>query len=86
MNLKESFLEKWNKHFPGAELPITFYYTDEEGKGELVKPTPECWTSGCYVCIRCGRIIRQSDREVVGLSVNNALTEAEKAELYSELT
>ena len=61
-----------------------FYPCD--GEGELVKPTPEYWTSGCYVCERCGRIIRYSDREVVGLSVHNNLTEAEKADLYSELT
>jgi uncharacterized protein (DUF169 family) len=39
MNLKETFREKWEKYFNGAELPITFYYTDEEGRGELV-PTP----------------------------------------------
>jgi hypothetical protein len=28
--LKETFLKLWKKHFDGAELPITFYYTDEE--------------------------------------------------------
>jgi uncharacterized protein (DUF169 family) len=29
-NLKEKFLKLWKKHFDGAELPIAFYYTDEE--------------------------------------------------------
>jgi len=28
--LKEEFLKLWKKHFDGAELPIAFYYTDEE--------------------------------------------------------
>jgi hypothetical protein len=46
--------------------------TGEEGfypcnnQGQEVEPTPEEWTTGCYVCARCGRIIRQSDRAIVG--------------------
>jgi len=28
--LKEEFLKLWTKHFDGAELPIAFYYTDDE--------------------------------------------------------
>jgi uncharacterized protein (DUF169 family) len=28
--LKQQFMAKWDKHFPGAELPIVFYYTDDE--------------------------------------------------------
>jgi hypothetical protein len=31
---KQRFTELWDKYFPGADLPITFYYTDEEGRGE----------------------------------------------------
>lgn len=45
--LKEHFIEKWREYFPGAELPITFYYTDEKGHGEPVKATPE-WR--CVIC------------------------------------
>lgn len=26
---KDKFIQRWNKYFPGADLPITFYYTDE---------------------------------------------------------
>ena len=37
MNRKQQFLRLWEKYFPGAELPITFYYTDETGSAELVK-------------------------------------------------
>ncbi len=36
--LKEDFISAWKRFFGEAELPITFYYTDEEGKAELVKP------------------------------------------------
>ena len=36
--LKEKFNALWRKYFNDAELPITFYYTDEEGHAGLVKP------------------------------------------------
>jgi uncharacterized protein (DUF169 family) len=26
---KDKFIQRWNKYFPGADLPVTFYYTDE---------------------------------------------------------
>jgi len=41
---KEKFSLLWNKYFNDAELPITFYYTDEEGHAELVKAgsVPRC--------------------------------------------
>ena len=38
MALKAKFLELWKKHFNNAELPILFYYTDEEGRAEHVPP------------------------------------------------
>lgn len=38
MKLKEDFIQTWHKYFNNAELPITFYYTDEEGHADLVKP------------------------------------------------
>ncbi len=38
MDLKQKFLELWKNYFNNAELPITFYYTDEEEHAELVKP------------------------------------------------
>jgi uncharacterized protein (DUF169 family) len=34
--LKARFIESWNKYFPGAELPIVFYYTDQEDRVEKV--------------------------------------------------
>jgi uncharacterized protein (DUF169 family) len=44
MGLKDEFLALWNKFFDGAELPICFYYTNDEGNTELAKPgsTPRC--------------------------------------------
>ena len=39
MTLKEHFRERWESYFDGAELPITFYYTDQEGRAKLVKPS-----------------------------------------------
>ena len=38
ISLKEKFLSLWKKYFNDAELPVTFYYTDEEGHAESVKP------------------------------------------------
>jgi len=34
---KEKFLKLWAKYFPGASLPLAFYYTDDAGRGEAVK-------------------------------------------------
>jgi hypothetical protein len=41
LELKQAFLEKWQTYFPGAELPITFEYTDEERGIPLIKPAEE---------------------------------------------
>jgi uncharacterized protein (DUF169 family) len=38
MRLKEKFIELWKKYFNGADLPIVLYYTDQEGRAEVVKP------------------------------------------------
>ena len=29
LNLKKNFIKKWELYFPGSELPIACYYTDE---------------------------------------------------------
>jgi hypothetical protein len=59
--LKEQFVEKWERHFPGASLPICFYYTDDEQQGEPVKPYPG---------MHC--LIRELARVRVGESVSFA--------------
>jgi hypothetical protein len=35
---KERFLQNWNKYFPGAELPIGFYYADTAEPEFMAKP------------------------------------------------
>jgi hypothetical protein len=37
-NIKELFLKYWDTYFGDAELPICFYYTDEEDRADLAKP------------------------------------------------
>lgn len=36
--IKESFLDLWGKYFPGADLPIVFYYSDQPDTLEVAKP------------------------------------------------
>jgi hypothetical protein len=36
--LQERFIGLWKKYFDGAALPIAFYYADEVGSAQLVKP------------------------------------------------
>jgi len=38
IKLKEDFIVLWKRFFGEAELPIAYYYTDEEGHAELVNP------------------------------------------------
>jgi uncharacterized protein (DUF169 family) len=47
LKIKEDFLKLWKKYFDGADLPITFFYTDEEGHAEMVKPPVE---QTCLIC------------------------------------
>ena len=35
---KNEFLEKWEKYFGPAEMPIAFYFTDEEDRAQKNKP------------------------------------------------
>ncbi len=38
IELKGKFTELWKRYFNGSELPIAFYFTDQEGLAEVVKP------------------------------------------------
>ena len=44
MKIKEKFISQWKEYFNDAELPITFYYTGDEGHARLVEPesVPRC--------------------------------------------
>lgn len=43
-----------------------FYPCNE--KGEEVEPTPEEWTTHCYICSKCGNIIKQKTLEITGIA------------------
>jgi hypothetical protein len=47
IEFKQRFVERWEEYFPGADLPIAFYYTDEQGRGESVQPPKG---SRCVIC------------------------------------
>lgn len=38
IKIKEEFLRRWKKYFNGADLPITFYYSDREDRAERAAP------------------------------------------------
>jgi hypothetical protein len=56
--LKQQFAERWQKYFPGAELPIAFYYTDEPGEASLFRigENHHCFI-GALQPIRQGKIL-----------------------------
>lgn len=38
MTVQQAFQERWRRFFGEAELPLGFYYTDAEGRGEILPP------------------------------------------------
>jgi uncharacterized protein (DUF169 family) len=44
---RAKFIEIWNEYFPGAELPIAFWYADDAGDVPIAKP------SGDWSCVIC---------------------------------
>ncbi len=61
MSLKEDFIRLWQKYFNDADLPLAFYFTDEEGHAEAAKagtdPPPgvfneatiKLWSARCLI-------------------------------------
>ena len=47
IQLKNKFLELWKKYFKDSELPITFYYSDDDNGVKLATPA-KGWS--CLVC------------------------------------
>jgi len=39
LELKNDFLRLWGKHWGGASLPVTFYYTNDESARSLIQQT-----------------------------------------------
>jgi len=58
IEIKKKFSALWKKYFDGAELPIAFYYTGEEGHVDLAKPgsVPRC-VIGALANVRRGSSI-----------------------------
>jgi len=69
IKFKEDFMILWKRFFGEAELPIAYYYTDEEGHAELVKPgtmAPGCIFPALSL-VRKGRTLC-FDAESIGCS------------------
>jgi hypothetical protein len=66
MNVKAGFLEMWAEYFPGAELPLAWYYTDDEGRGQSPDGGPD---SRCLICAlqaaRKGTTLSFSARDIL---------------------
>jgi len=45
--LQARFVEKWSQYFPGADLPLAFFYTDEPGDVEIAAASE---THRCMIC------------------------------------
>ena len=45
--LKESFLNQWEKYFPGAELPVAYYYANEVSEKDVKDTKNE---HRCLIC------------------------------------
>ena len=53
-----------------GNTPDTYGFFPCNEKGGFVEPTDEQWTTDCYVCDKCGRIINQNTLELVGIRAN----------------
>jgi hypothetical protein len=49
-----------------SNTPIQDGFFPCDATGQQVEPTPQAWTTNCFVCERCGGIINQNTLEVVG--------------------
>jgi uncharacterized protein (DUF169 family) len=47
LGFKTQFLKRWQKYFPGAELPLAFFYTDDV---TVASPFPESKAWRCVIC------------------------------------
>ena len=56
--LKQQFMDRWSKYFPGADLPIAFYYSDAAGNEQPFRITEgqRCFI-GDLQSVRQGRTV-----------------------------
>lgn len=66
LKFRDEFIRLWRLYFNDAELPVTFYYTNDEGRADLVKPgsVARC-VIGALVKVRNGESM-SFDAESVG--------------------
>lgn len=66
--LKQEFMQRWSKYFPGIELPIAFYYTDDGGQTPVHRITEG---QHCFIddlaAIRQGRSLSFDTKSVACL-------------------
>ncbi len=77
MALKTKFLVSWTRYFGSAELPLVFYYTDDENRAERVAPPSahQCMIGvlarvrkGTSLCFEAGSIGCAGGRRYSGFS------------------
>ncbi len=61
--LKDEFLKLWKKRFGGAELPIAFYYTDEESVPGPARKEDRCLIAN-LARVRGGTPMRFGDKDI----------------------
>ena len=55
LKFRDNFMGLWKKYFNNSELPIAFYYTDDEGHAPIAKPgSVNCCIIGALVKVRQG--------------------------------
>lgn len=65
ISLRDRFIEQWSAYFNGAELPITFYYADDPGAGEVVTgPTEHRCVIAQLAPVRAGRPLSFSGESI----------------------
>ena len=66
MALKDRFIHLWGKYFNGAELPIVFYYANEDSHSTRAKPgsQPRCLI-GALAAVRQGKALA-FDKDSIG--------------------
>ena len=65
IEIRDHFIRQWKKYFNNADLPITFFYSDDPGNATLM-PTSGKWT--CIICqlqrVRSGQSLAFSAESV----------------------
>jgi hypothetical protein len=65
ISIRDKFISLWKKYFGDVELPITFYYSDDDGTFEHLKPRKG---RSCLICelakVRKGKSLAFSEEEI----------------------